>query len=52
MEICALFAKFASYWGVTGPVLEIFSVKNENKVLGHFIDFGHFDLPGMVYSGR
>ena len=34
------------------PSLRNFSAKNENKVLGHFIDFGLFDLPDMAYSNR
>ena len=34
------------------PSLRNFSAKNENKVLGHFIDFGHFDLPDMAYFAK
>ena len=34
------------------PSLRNFSAKKENKVSGHFIDFGHFDLPDMAYSSR
>ena len=32
--------------------LRNFSAKNENKVLGHFIDFGWFDLSDIAYSVR
>ena len=31
------------------PSLRNFSAKNENKVLGHFIDFGWFDLSNIAY---
>ena len=34
------------------PSLRNFSTKNENKVLGHFIDFGWFDMSDMVFSDR
>ena len=34
------------------PSLRIFSTKNENKVLGHFIDFGWLDMSNMAYSDR
>ena len=34
------------------PSLRNFSAKNENKVLGHFIDFGWFDLSDIAYSVR
>ena len=34
------------------PSLRNFSTRNENKVLGHFIDFGWFDMSDMAYSDR
>ena len=38
--------------GGHGPSLRNFSTRNENKVLGHFIDFGWFDMSDMAYSDR
>ena len=34
------------------PSLRKFSAKEENKVLGLFLDFGWFDLSDIAYSGR
>ena len=34
------------------PSLRNFSTKNENKLLGHFIDLGLFDMSDMAYSDR
>ena len=34
------------------PSLRNFLAKIENLVLGHFIDFGYFDMSDMAYSDR
>ena len=46
------FCKICLLQGCHRPSLRNFLAKNENKVLGHFIDFGHFDLPDIENSNR
>ena len=46
------FCKICLLQGCHRPSLRNFWTKNENKLLGHFIDLGLFDMSDMAYSDR
>ena len=46
------FCKIGLLQGAQRPSLRNFSVESENKILGHFIDFGSFCMTDITYFGR